>query len=75
MTLYTCPECGGTEVTLTHEQRFMANTGHHYCHSVKVQDPESKAMCLECRWEGQHDQLEGYVKKTKQNDQQTRRTD
>lgn len=65
MTTYNCPECDGTEVTLTHEQSFMANTGSHYCHSVKVQDPESKAMCLECGWHGCHDQLAGYIKDVK----------
>jgi ssDNA-binding Zn-finger/Zn-ribbon topoisomerase 1 len=60
MITYQCPECGSEEVTLTHEQIFMANTGDHYCHSVKVQDPESKSTCLECNWHGRHDQLIGY---------------
>lgn len=55
-----CPECMSDEVTLTHEQSFMANTLEHYCHSVKVQDPNSKARCTECDWAGQHDQLYGY---------------
>ena len=58
MTKLTCPECGGEEVTLTHEQMFMANTLEHYCHSVKTQDPDAKATCLECRWIGRHDELE-----------------
>lgn len=53
----TCPECGSPEVTLTHEQSFMANTGEHYCHSVKTQDPDAKANCLNCWWLGRHDQL------------------
>lgn len=56
----TCPDCGSNRVTLTHEQSFMANTGEHYCHSVKVQDPDSKASCLDCHWRGRHDQLTGY---------------
>jgi hypothetical protein len=60
MSEYKCPECGGTEVTLTHEQTFMANTGEHYCHSVKIQDPDSKSWCTECNWRGTHDQLIGY---------------
>lgn len=60
MTKLKCPDCESTEVTLTHEQMFMANTGEHYCHSVKIQDPDSKAVCLDCRWEGRHDQLIGY---------------
>ena len=63
MTTYTCPECGSTDVTLTHEQSFMANTLEHFCHSVKVQDPDSKAKCLSCDWEGRHDQLNGYGEK------------
>lgn len=61
---YQCPECDSTKVTLTHEQSFMANTGEHYCHSVKVQDPDSRASCLECGWEGIHEQLFGYDKET-----------
>ena len=52
-----CPECGSEEVILTHEQTFMANTLDHYCHSVKVQDPDSKSRCLDCGWQGQRDQL------------------
>lgn len=55
-----CPECDSSKVTLTHEQSFMANTFEHYCHSVKVQDPESKAQCLKCNWSGRHDQLANY---------------
>jgi len=57
---YTCPNCESTEVTLTHEQEFMANTGEHYCHSVKVQDSDSRSRCLDCGWTGQHAQLTGY---------------
>lgn len=30
----------------------MVNTGEHYCHSVKVQDNEARALCLACRWTG-----------------------
>lgn len=51
-TTLCCPECGSPDVTLTHEQMFMANTGDHYCHSVKTQDSESRSTCLSCRWEG-----------------------
>lgn len=54
-----CPECGGENVTLTHEQMFMANTGEHYCHSVKTQDSDSKSKCLDCQWEGTRADLEG----------------
>lgn len=57
---YTCPECESTEVTLAHEQTFMANTGDHYCHSVKTHDSDSRSKCLDCGWRGQHDQLTGY---------------
>jgi len=59
MTL-TCPECESDEVTLTSEQSFMANTGEHYCESVKTHDFNSKATCLNCWWNGYHHQLIGY---------------
>ena len=32
----TCPECGSENVTLAHVQKFMANTGEHYCHDTKT---------------------------------------
>lgn len=55
--LLKCPECGSQEVTVTHEQSFMVNTGEHYCHSVKTHDADSKSKCLECGWCGRRDQL------------------
>lgn len=55
---YHCPECGSDQVTVTAEQSFMANTGEHYCHSVKTHDSDAKARCLACHWEGQRHQLE-----------------
>ena len=55
--LLTCPECGSIEIAITAEQMFMANTGDHYCHSVKVQDADAKAVCLACRWTGQRKHL------------------
>ncbi len=55
--LLKCPNCGSTEVTVSHLQRFMANTGEHYCHSVKTHDANSEATCLECRWIGRRDGL------------------
>lgn len=54
---YICPECGSEKVTATAEQKFMVNTGDHYCHSVKVHDFNAKATCLDCDWEGQVCQL------------------
>ena len=57
--LLKCPECGSAEVTVCHKQRFMANTGAHYCHSVKTQDGNSEATCLDCEWVGVRDQLTG----------------
>lgn len=56
----TCPNCGSERVTLAHIQTFMANTLEHYCHSVKVQDNNSPARCIDCDWKGQHDALSGY---------------
>lgn len=58
-TLLTCPECGSDQVTLAHEQMFMANTFEHYCHSIKVQDDDSPSTCLnaECNWSGTRKKL------------------
>ena len=55
--LMTCPKCGSAEVVVTAEQMFMANTGEHYCHSVKTQDDDAKALCLACRWRGLRNNL------------------
>jgi hypothetical protein len=52
-----CPSCDSKNVTLTAEQKFMANTGEHYCHSVKTGDPNSKADCLDCNWQGVYTDL------------------
>lgn len=61
--LFVCPECSSSQVTTTHEQIFMANTGDHYCHSVKTHDPESKSDCLDCGWQGKCSQLKfGMIK-------------
>lgn len=35
----------------------MANTGEHYCHSVKTHDANSEATYLDCHWIGRRDQL------------------
>lgn len=51
-TTLNCPECESERVALTAEQMWMANTGDHYCHSVKTQDFDAKAVCLDCRWDG-----------------------
>lgn len=57
--MLTCPECESDQVAVTAEQMFMANTGEHYCHSVKTQDSDAKATCLACRWTGQRSDLLG----------------
>jgi len=54
---YHCPECGGDKVTAEHCQMFMVNTGDHYCHSTKTTDPDSRATCLDCGWEGVQENL------------------
>lgn len=48
----TCPECGSENITVSHEQMFMANTGEHYCHRIKTHDGNSRSTCLDCDWEG-----------------------
>ena len=58
-TILTCPKCGSERVTTEHHQMFMVNSGEHYCHSMKTQDPDSPATCLDCRWEGERKDLEG----------------
>ena len=50
--LLTCPDCGSPNVTVTVEQKFMVNTGEHYCHSVKAYDRNAKTKCLTCGWIG-----------------------
>ena len=55
--MLTCPKCDSEQVTVNAEQVFMANTGEHYCHSVKTHDDNAKARCLDCEWEGRRDQL------------------
>jgi len=62
-----CPKCGSQEVTVSHLQRFMANTGDHYCDSVKTQDADSESTCNDCFWKGRRDQLlrsKDYEKRT-----------
>ena len=54
-----CPECNSDQVTVAHIQKFMANAHEHYCHSVKVRDPDSPAGCLDCNWHGEREQLKG----------------
>ena len=52
-----CPECGSENITLAHVQKFIANTGEHYCHATKTHDPDSEADCLDCGWNGRRDGL------------------
>lgn len=57
MTTLACPKCNSENVTVAHIQLFMANTGDHYCHSVKTQDADSPARCLDCAWGGERHHL------------------
>jgi ssDNA-binding Zn-finger/Zn-ribbon topoisomerase 1 len=52
-----CPECGSDQVTVSHLQRFMANSGDHYCHSVKTHDSNSQSTCINCNWTGERKDL------------------
>ena len=54
----TCPACGSDQVTTEHHQMFMVNTQEHYCHSMKTQDSNSPATCLDCCWEGERKDLQ-----------------
>ena len=55
--LLRCPECESDDVTVSYVEMIMVNTGEHYCHSVKPQDPDSEATCLCCEWRGGRGQL------------------
>ena len=55
--VFKCPECDSLKVTVTAEQKFMVNSGEHYCHSVKTQDHNAKTTCLDCNWIGTRQQL------------------
>ena len=55
--IYVCPACGSDRVTTEHHQKFMANTGDHYCHSMKPQDADSPATCIDCQWIGERRDL------------------
>lgn len=52
-----CPDCGRYNTTVTEETTIMANTGRHYCYSVKACDGYARAGCLDCGWVGRRDQL------------------
>ncbi len=54
---YSCSKCGSERVTVAHVQTFMVNTGEHYCHSIKTQDSDSPASCLDCGWKGERHNL------------------
>lgn len=60
MKLLKCPDCESDKVILRSVQSFMANTGEFFCESVKISDSNSSASCLDCYWDGRHDQLLGY---------------
>ena len=55
--LLKCPECRSSEVTVSHLQMIMANTGDHYCHSIKTHDANSESTCLACDWRGRRVEL------------------
>lgn len=55
--IYVCPECGSDQVTTEHHQKFMVNTDDHYCHSMKPQDADSPATCIDCQWIGERRDL------------------
>jgi hypothetical protein len=52
--LLRCPNCGGDRVTVEAITTYMANSGEHYCHSVKPHDPDTRSHCLDpfCNWSG-----------------------
>lgn len=60
--MITCPNCDSDRVTVTEEQKFFVNTLEHWCHSVKAHDPNAKANCLDCGWEGERRELKDLQK-------------
>ena len=57
MQVFKCPKCQSERVTVAHVQSFMANTGEHFCHSIKTQDADSPSYCIDCGWEGERQNL------------------
>lgn len=56
-TTYTCPDCGSPNVAVTAEQMYLANSGEHYCDSVRINNHDAKATCLDCNWGGERRHL------------------
>ena len=54
---YKCRECGSEQVTLEYKQLFMANTLKRYGEATEIHHNDSLSSCLDCGWEGFHDQL------------------
>jgi transcription elongation factor Elf1 len=63
--LLTCPKCNSDWIAVTAEQMWLVNTNEHWCHSVKTQDSDAKATCLDCAWVGQRQQLNTQPKPSK----------
>lgn len=55
--MLTCPRCSSNKVVVREEALFMANSGEHYCHSVKAHDSHAAAACLDCDWDGYRSDL------------------
>lgn len=55
----TCPACGSDKVLVREETLRWVNTGEHWCHSVKTQDPYAKVQCTACDWDGLRHELKG----------------
>jgi hypothetical protein len=50
--LLRCPQCNSDMVTVEWITEYMVNSGDHYCHIMKTHDPDTRAHCLSCGWNG-----------------------
>lgn len=57
--LYTCPECGSSNIGAYEKTLFKLNTCEFYCTSVKMHDTDAEACCMSagCNWRGLIDDL------------------
>lgn len=58
MSILRCLNCGSPHLLVYAETSYWANTGEHYCHSIKTHDPQAKVRCINCDWEGKRHQVE-----------------
>ena len=53
--IYTCPECGSSNIGAYEKTLFKLNSCEFYCASVKLHDSDAEAVCMSggCAWRGE----------------------